>query len=166
MFNVGLLVLVQMNLEQSGSIQTETNPLADDLSGVDKIIKDSTVHGNQSTAPWPLLLLLVHLTSGFGKNSTLGNEYHVFAGELLFQFTDQTSLDLLEGLQLWHGNEDDNGLFALTNFNFLGGGDVQFPQMTLEVGVHLQVEQSLGDGLLEVVGRLAIGLDNLGSSSC
>ena len=60
MFNVGLLILVQMNLEKAGSVKTESDPLADNLSRVHEVVKDSTVHGDQGTAAGSLLLLLVH----------------------------------------------------------------------------------------------------------
>ena len=53
--------------------------------------------------------------------------------EFLLQFTDQTGLDFLELLQLRNRHEDDNGLFALADLDFLGSSDVQFPQLTFEI---------------------------------
>ena len=153
-----------MNLEQSGSIQTESNPLSDDFGRVHQIIQDSAVNSNQSTAPWSFLLLLVHFPGWFGQNSPLGNEDHMFAGKFLFQFSDQPSLDLLEGPQLGNWNEDDDSFFTGTNFDFLGGSNVQFSQVTLEVRIHFQIEQSLGNGFFEIIRALAIRLHNFGSS--
>ena len=79
------------------------------------------------------MVLLVHFPGWLGQDSPLGNEDNVFAGKFLFQFTDQPGLDLLEGPQLRNGNEDDGGFFAGSNFDFLGGSNVQFSQLTTEI---------------------------------
>jgi hypothetical protein len=50
-FNVGLLVLVQVDLEESGAVKTDPGALANDLSGVDQVIENSVVNGNQGTEP-------------------------------------------------------------------------------------------------------------------
>lgn len=50
MFNVSLLGLIEMNLDETGSIQTDANPLAYDLSGVDKILQNSFMDSSKSTA--------------------------------------------------------------------------------------------------------------------
>ena len=60
-------------------------------------------------------------------------------------------------------NEDNDGLLAL-NLNLLGGGDVQLTELSLQIRVDLQVQQSLRDGFLEVIGLLIVGFDNLGAS--
>ena len=39
-FNIGLLILVQMNLDQTCSIQPDADPLANNLSREDQIFKD------------------------------------------------------------------------------------------------------------------------------
>ena len=62
--------------------------------------------------PGPLLLQLVGLPGWFGKNSPLGDEHDMLAGELLLQLPHQPGLDLLEGLQLWHWDEDHDGLLS------------------------------------------------------
>merc|ERR1719476_1159157 len=138
-FNVGLLVLIQMNLEQTGTVKTETNPFADNFCRVNKVVEDSIVDSHQSTTAWTLLLLPVHFPGWFGQNSPLGNEDHMLTRELLLQFANQPGLDLLKGLDLWNGHEDNNGLFALANLDFLSSSNVQFPKVTLEVRVHLEV---------------------------
>ena len=164
MFNIGLLILIQMHLEQASTVETESNPLANNFCRVDEVIKDGAVDSNQSAAAWTLLLLLVHFPSRFGQNPPLGNEGDMLARELLLKLANQASLDLLEGLQLGHWNEDHNSLLSMSNLHFLGSSDVQFPQMTLKVGVHFQVQKSLGDGLFKVIGSIAIRLQNLGTS--
>ena len=82
-FNVGLLVLVQMNLEQTGAVKTETNSLADNFCRVNKVVEDSIVNSHQSTTAWTLLLLPVHLPGWLGQNPSLGDKDHMFARELL-----------------------------------------------------------------------------------
>ena len=51
MFNVGLLVLVQVDLEESGAVKTDPGTLANDLGGVDQVIEDGVVNSNQGTGP-------------------------------------------------------------------------------------------------------------------
>ena len=70
-------------------------------------------------------------------------------------------LDLLEGLQLRHRHKDDDGLLAPAAVDLLGGGDVELPQLGLQVGVDLEVQQGLADPLLNLVRLLIVGLDNL-----
>ena len=50
-FNVGLLVLVQVDLEESGAVKTDPGALANDLGGVDQVIEDGVVNSNQGTGP-------------------------------------------------------------------------------------------------------------------
>ena len=100
MFNVGLLVLVQVDLEESGAVKTDPGALANDLGGVDQVIEDGVVNSNQGTGHGSLLLKLVGLSCWLGQDPSLGNEDDVLAGELLLQLANQTGLDLLERLQL------------------------------------------------------------------
>lgn len=87
--NVRLLVLVQVDLEQPGTVQTNSGPLSHDLGGVDEVVKDSVVDRNQCPGDGPLLLQLVGLAGRLLKDATLGNEYHVATGKLLLQLADQ-----------------------------------------------------------------------------
>lgn len=50
MFNVSLLGLIKMDLDETGSIETDTNPLAYNLSGVDQILQNSFMDSSKSTA--------------------------------------------------------------------------------------------------------------------
>ena len=68
----------------------------------------------------------------------------------------------MEGFQLRNCYKNCDGLPATTNFNLLGHGDVELPQLRLEIRVHLQLEHCLKDARLELVQLLAIGLDYLG----
>lgn len=68
---------------------------------------------------WSLLLVLRPRFAGrLRQNSSLSDENHVFAAELLLQFAHKPGLDFLVQLQLWHRYKDDDGLFAL-HINFL-----------------------------------------------
>ena len=49
--NVGLLVFVEMNLEESGSVELDPDTLANDLGGVDEVIEDRVVNGDQGAGP-------------------------------------------------------------------------------------------------------------------
>jgi hypothetical protein len=81
-FNVGLLVLVQVNLEEPGSVQPDPDPLAHDFGGVDEVVEDGVVHGDERARPGPLLLLLVALS---GKRELFMNAFcvHLFRYALL-----------------------------------------------------------------------------------
>ena len=81
--DVGLLGLVQMDLEQAGAVQSDpeiTNnrwrqsywaticlpsilpdSLANNLGGVDKVIKDSSVHGLQSPGPGHNVIIIIRI---------------------------------------------------------------------------------------------------------
>ena len=167
-------------LEEARPIQTDSYSLPDNLSRIDQVIQDSVVHGHQSARSGSLLLQLVGFPGGLGQDPPLGNEDHMLATELLLQFSHQPGLnvitklslrrsenapglDLLERLQLGNRHEDHEAFLALAAVHLLGGGDVELPQGGLEVTVHLQVQQSLADLLLDLVGLLIVRLDNLSS---
>merc|ERR1719378_514021 len=69
-FNIGLLGLVQMNLKETRSIKSDLDSLSNNLSWVDEV-------GQEGARSWPLLLQLVGLPGGFGKNPSLGDENHM-----------------------------------------------------------------------------------------
>lgn len=100
------------------------------------------------------------LASGLGQNPPLGNEDNMFAREFLFKLADKASLDLLERSELWHWHEDDDGFLA-TNIHFLGGVDVKFTKLSLQVGIQLQVKKGMSDRVFKLVGLLTSWLDDL-----
>ncbi len=61
MLDVGLLVLVEVHLEQPGSVQSDPDPLANNLGRIDQVVQDGVVHGHQGAAAGALLLQLVGL---------------------------------------------------------------------------------------------------------
>ena len=66
-----------------------------------------------------LLLLVARLFGRFRQDAPLGDEDDVASAELLLQLPDQTRLDLLVGLELGHGDEDDDGAFAAAHVHLL-----------------------------------------------
>lgn len=111
MFNGGLLVLVQVHLNQLRAIQLDADALANDFSWEDQIFQDGIVDSGQSAGTWTLLLQWISsLTGGLGQNLTFANNNDMFTREFLLQFTNQNDLDLLENLLLGNGNIDDDSL--------------------------------------------------------
>merc|ERR1719410_944928 len=163
-FNVGLLGLVQMNLEKAGSIEPNSDSLSNNLCRVDKVIQDGVVYSHQGAGSWSLLLQLVCLPGGLGKDSPLGNEHNVLAAELLLEFSHKPGLNLLECLLLRNRHEDDNSLLAPGTVDLLGGGDVELPEGGLQVAVDLKIQESLADLLLNLIRLLVISLHNFSSS--
>lgn len=111
MFDGRLLVLVQVHLNQLGSVQLHADTLANNLSGKDEIVEDVVVNSGQCTATWALLFVWVWATTTWlGQDLTLSAEDNVTSGEFLLQFTHQTSLNLLEGFLFWDWNVNDDSL--------------------------------------------------------
>lgn len=109
------------------------------------------MHGCQGVAPGTLLLIFcMDFLRWIGQNSPLSNE--------LLQLTHNSDLEFLERLQLRKRTRDDNSFLTAANLNFLGGHEVQLEQLGLEVQVHLQFRESLGDARLQCIRLLAIGL--------
>lgn len=132
MFNGGLLVLVQMDLDQLRAIELDADPLANDLSRKDKIFKDGVVNGGESARTRPLLLVLhPRLPGRLGQDLSLAHKHHVLAAELLLQFAHQTRLDLLELLQLRHGHIDDHRLQKRNNVQYRGQAGFIFVKLLL-----------------------------------
>lgn len=113
MFDGGLLVLVQMHLNQLGAVELDTDTLANDFSREDKILQDGIVDSGQSAGAWTLLFQrIARLAGRLGQNLALTDDNNVLARELLLQFAHQNDLDLLEHLLLWNGHVDDDGLWS------------------------------------------------------
>ena len=83
-----------------------------------------------SFIPGPLLLQLVGLPGGLGEDPPLGDEHDMLAGELLLELPHQPGLDLLEGLQLGHGNEDHDGLLSTSTVNLAKASKGMIYQMS------------------------------------
>ena len=80
------------HLEEPGSIQPDSDSLANNLSWVDQIVQDGVVDSEKGAGPGSLLLQLVGLPGGLGKDSPLGNEDNMLATELLLQFSNKPEI--------------------------------------------------------------------------
>ncbi len=61
-------------------------------------------------------------------------------------------LNLVESLQLGHGNKDNDGLLATTDIDLTGSRDLEGSEFSLEFGnVVFEVDQSLSDVDLSLV---------------
>lgn len=88
------------------------------------------MHGGQGARAGSLLRLRGSAAVGAfgtGKDAAGGEDQHVAVRELLFQLARQALLDLVEARKEGNGHEDDDGFFAVADFNLLGmGGLISF----------------------------------------
>lgn len=92
MVNAAALLLVEDDLERLAAVLLGAGTLADDLNGVDKVVKDGVVDGRQGAGTGALLLLVgagVGGALGLRKDAALSNEEDVAVGELLLKLTGQ-----------------------------------------------------------------------------
>ena len=163
--DVGLLRLVQVYLKEPRTVEPDPRAFTDDLGRVDEVVQDSVVDGDERPVTRPLLLVKLRVSAlarRLRQDAPLGNHAHVFTRELLLKLAHEATLDLLEGLELRHGHEEDDGLFA-ADVHLLGGRDVELAQLRLQVGSDLQIEKRLRNQLLELVGFVVVHLDDLRS---
>lgn len=67
--------------------------------------------------------------------------------------TSETTLDLVESLDLGDGDEDNDGLLSSLDVDLAGSGDLERAELSLEIGnVVLEVEEGLGDQRLGGIG--------------
>ena len=72
--NGGLLTFVQMDFDQFGAVQLDTNTLADDFSRVDQVVQSVLVHGRQCATDWSLLFVASSgFACGFRQDFSLRN---------------------------------------------------------------------------------------------
>ena len=131
---------------------------AHNLTWENQVLQDGVMHSHQCAAPGKCLLVFcTAFLSVLKQNSHLSNKDNALPTELL-QLTYQQDLDFLERFQLRNGNKDYDTFLTTTNFNFLGGHDVQLLQLGPEVQVHLQLQEGPGDAQLKLRGLLTTGL--------
>lgn len=90
--NAAALLLVEDDLERLAAVLLGAGTLADDLNGVDEVVKDSIVDGRQGAGTGALLLLVgagVDGALGLRKDAALSNEEDVAVGELLLKLAGQ-----------------------------------------------------------------------------
>jgi len=131
--NVRLHRLVQVDLQEARRIESDSGALSDDFGRVAQVVQDRVVDRSQSSAEWPLLLLVAGLSGRLGQDAALSEDDDVFARKLLLELSDNLLLDLLPRLDLWKGHKDRNRLSAAANFELLGCLEVEFLERRLEV---------------------------------
>ena len=101
-----------------------------------------------------------------GEDAALAEDDNVAARELLLELVDDALLDAMDILDEAVGDEDDDGLLAVTEINLLGAGNLDRLELSLElsVGVGLKVEEVLSDDVLEGGGLNTLGLSELAAS--
>ncbi len=78
---------------------------------------------------------------------------------LLFVVGCLPLLDLVESLELGHGDEDDNSLLAALDLDLLGARDLEGSELSLELrDVGLEVKESLSDNGLDLRGGAGGGV--------
>ena len=153
--NIGLVTSIEVNLEDTTSINLAAGALSSDLSGVDNVLEDSILDSSQGTGAGTQSLGLLGTSITLSENVTLSNNNDVTSRELLLQLANKTSLDLVERPLELEGHVDDDGLVSRSTVNLLGGGDVKVAEGSLQFsGGHLKVEKFLGDLGLEFIGLL------------
>lgn len=155
---------VQIDLEESRAVSSESGSLANDLSRVNEVRQEGVVNGSQSAGARAELAGVVARILG-RKDSALGEDDDVLAREFLLQLADEASLELLEALVEAVRDEDDNALLAAWEFNLLGRGKEEISELSAHLfGGNFQFNESFSDLLLELGWLLVFLLHNLLSS--
>jgi hypothetical protein len=143
--------MMEVYLDDLGTIQTVSDTLPNYLSWVHNILQDSIMNSSQSPGARALnsrtLLWRPH-------NPSCGNNYYILATEFLLKLPDKPDVDLPEGLAQAVWDVDHNSLPVPGNVHLDSIVDVEVLEVALELLVAvLQVKESLSDGVLEL-GRL------------
>lgn len=163
----GGILLVEEDLDELGTINSLTGTLAGDLGRENEVFEDLLVNLLEGTGTGSLLLD-AGATGGLAHHAALTDEDDVTVGELLLELTSETTLDLVESLDLGDGDEDNDGLLSSLDVDLAGSGDLERAELSLEIGnVVLEVEEGLGDqrlgGIGSGAGRVG-GPEDLGGS--
>ena len=109
---------------------------------------------------------LLGAAAGLVEDGALSDDDDVATRELLLELADELGLDAVELLEQTERHEDDDGLGAARDIDLLGRDDVKILEVDLDVrGGDLQVEELLGNQLLELGRADAVWLDDLLASS-
>ena len=115
-FQRSMILAVQQDLNQFAAIHSDLCSLTNNFSRVNHIFQQLFMDRSKSTGSGSLLTNS-SLTSRLLKDTTLSNQQDMTVRELLFQFTDKTSLDLVELFQKRDRDKDNNSLATMTNIN-------------------------------------------------
>lgn len=132
----------------------DTNTLADNLSGVAQILKPVLMDGSEGAGTGTLVLDGTGvLALRLAHDTAVGNHDDgtvTTATELLAELMEETALDLLPGLQLRHGDDEDEGTTAVAQVKLTSTVELEGAEIGSDLVLAvLELEDGLGDGQLE-----------------
>lgn len=153
--NIRLVLGVKVDLDNSLSINLHSGALSNNLSRVDDVFQDGVLDGSKCAGSWAWSICFLVTVERLAQDGTLSNNQNVTSRELLFQFTDKSLVDLVDGLQQFEWNVKNDSLLSVSTVNLLGSCDVDATKRSLQLcGGHLKVEKLVGNRLLEFIGFL------------
>lgn len=159
MLRVGLLLRVQVHLEQPAPVGLVPRPLANNVGGKDQVLQQPLVDGGEGARAGALLRCQAPTLALGRHDPPLRKDNHVLARELLLQLPHQSRLHLVVLGQQAEGHEDDNGALTTRQVHLLGARDGQLTELRLELRRgSFQVHQRLRDALLQLGGGEAFAL--------
>ena len=94
------------------------------------------------------------------QNSALCDDQDVTSRELLFEFSHQSLVHLIEKFAQFVGDVNDNGFASSSTVHFFGSRNVKVTEGSLEFrGCHLKVEKFLSHGGFEFI-RFRLCIEN------
>ena len=102
--NFGLVLGVEVYLEDSASIDFASSSLSLDLGGENNVIQNGILDSCESATSRPDTLGSVISRKGLPENGALANHNHVAATELLFELARELDLNRLKGFQEFVGD--------------------------------------------------------------
>lgn len=119
MLNIISLGNIQLALYQLAPVDLVLNTLSNDLGRIHNILENVFMDGCESAVSWSLLLGIASTISlGLVNNASESKNENLSTTKLLFQFTNQTVIQLVVSAELAYRDIDNNGFF-MTNFKFL-----------------------------------------------
>jgi len=167
LLNGVLLLAVQHHLHELGTIGGDTSALSGDLGRVDDVLEDGLVDGGESAgsrADGDTLAaeVLVH-------DGAVGHHDNVLLLELLLELANQLGQERLALLVHHVRHKNNNGVLvglATSALDLLSAGEAEVLQVGLQLVARggLDVDDGLGDLLLELIGGHTLVLDDLAGS--
>jgi len=150
--DVGLVLGVEINLEDPLSVDLDAGPLPHDLRRIADVVEDGIVDRRQRPGSGAGSLRLLTAIVRLPQDIALGNDEDVPAGKLLLKFPDEPLMNLVERLPKLVWDVQQDRFPAATAVDLFRRSDVQIPERRFQIGgCHLQVEQLLRHGGFEFV---------------
>jgi len=160
-----LILGIEEDLEVTGSI-LDTGALPDNLRGVAQILQPVLMDGGEGAGAGTLMLNGTGvLALGLAHDAAMGNhdDRAIGTSQLLAQLVDEAGMDLLPGLELGNGDDEDKGTAAaLSKVNLAGSVKLQGTEVSGDLGAGggLEFKQGLAHGQFEFGGGGALVLDD------